>query len=59
MAKAIARETGATADHELYGDTLGRAGSAGDTYIKMEQANADAMADGLTGGTQQCRITGI
>jgi zinc/manganese transport system substrate-binding protein len=54
LAKAIARETGATADHELYGDTLGPAGSSGDTYIRMEQANADAMADGFTGGRRRC-----
>ncbi|WP_324908299.1 metal ABC transporter substrate-binding protein [Baekduia sp.] len=54
LAQAIARETGATADHELYGDTLGPAGSAGDTYIKMEQANANAMVEGFTGGRQRC-----
>jgi ABC-type Zn uptake system ZnuABC Zn-binding protein ZnuA len=54
LARAIAGETGATADHELYGDTLGPAGSSGDTYIKMEQANADAMVDGFTSGRQRC-----
>lgn len=54
LSGAIARETGATADHELYGDTLGPAGSSGDTYIKMEQANADAMAGGFTGGRLRC-----
>lgn len=54
LSHAIARESGATADHELYGDTLGPAGSSGDTYIKMEQANADAMVDGFTGGRQRC-----
>ena len=54
LADAIARETGATADHELYGDTLGPAGSAGDTYISMERANADAMVQGFTDGRQRC-----
>lgn len=54
LAHAIARETGATADHELYGDTLGPAGSPGDTYIKMEQANADRMVQGFTGGRRRC-----
>jgi ABC-type Zn uptake system ZnuABC Zn-binding protein ZnuA len=54
LAKAIARETGATADHTLYGDTLGAPGSSGDTYIKMELANADAMVQGFTGGRQRC-----
>jgi ABC-type Zn uptake system ZnuABC Zn-binding protein ZnuA len=54
LADAIARQTGATADHELYGDTLGPAGSSGDTYIKMERANADQMVQGFTGGRQRC-----
>jgi zinc/manganese transport system substrate-binding protein len=49
LAKAIAKQTGARADLELYGDTLGPAGSAGDTYLGMERANADAMARGFTG----------
>ena len=56
LAKAIARETGATAGHELYGDTLGPAGSAGATYLGMEAANADAMVRGFTGGAQGCAI---
>jgi ABC-type Zn uptake system ZnuABC Zn-binding protein ZnuA len=59
LAKAIARETGATADHELYGDTLGPAGSAGATYLTMEVANADAMVKGFTGGTQGCAVSGL
>lgn len=54
LAEAIARETGATADHTLYGDTLGTPGSSGDTYITMELANADAMVQGFTGGRQRC-----
>jgi zinc/manganese transport system substrate-binding protein len=58
LADAIARDTGATADHELYGDTLGPAGSAGDTYISMERANADALVAGFTGGRQRCAPAG-
>ena len=59
LAKAIARETGATADHTLYGDTLGPAGSRGATYLAMEAANADAMVRGFTGGAQGCTVSGI
>lgn len=59
LAEAIARETGARADLTLYGDTLGPAGSSGATYLKMEQANADAMVKGFTGGTAGCRIPGL
>ena len=54
LARAIARETGASARYELYGDTLGPEGSAGDTYLGMERANADAIVRGLTGGRRGC-----
>ena len=59
LAKTLARETGAKADYELYGDTLGPEGSAGDTYLKMEAANADAMVKGFTGDQQGCSISGL
>src|SRR3954451_3111040 len=50
LAQALAHQTGARADLRLYGDSLGPAGSSGDTYLKVERANADAMARGFTGG---------
>lgn len=59
LAKAIARQTGATSDLELYGDTLGPSDSRGATYLTMEQANADAMVRGFTGGAQRCAIPGL
>jgi ABC-type Zn uptake system ZnuABC Zn-binding protein ZnuA len=59
LARAIAAQTGASSGYELYGDTLGAAGSSGDTYLKMEAANADAMARGFTDGARGCRIRGI
>jgi ABC-type Zn uptake system ZnuABC Zn-binding protein ZnuA/ABC-type Mn2+/Zn2+ transport system permease subunit len=59
VARAIAAQTGASADHTLYGDTLGTKGSAGATYLTMEQANADAMMRGFTGGSRGCRVGGI
>jgi ABC-type Zn uptake system ZnuABC Zn-binding protein ZnuA len=59
LAQAIADETGATATYTLYGDTLGPPGSPGATYAGMEQANADAIVAGLTGGAQRCRIPGL
>jgi ABC-type Zn uptake system ZnuABC Zn-binding protein ZnuA len=54
LAKTIARETGATSDHTLYGDTLGPKGSTGATYLAMERANADSIARGLSGGAIGC-----
>lgn len=59
LAEAIAKETGASARFTLYGDALGAAGSPGATYLGMEQANADAMVKGFTGGSGSCRIPGL
>jgi ABC-type Zn uptake system ZnuABC Zn-binding protein ZnuA/ABC-type Mn2+/Zn2+ transport system permease subunit len=59
LAQAIASQTGASADHTLYGDTLGPADSSGDTYLHMEQANADEMVKGFSGGQGGCEISGI
>jgi ABC-type Zn uptake system ZnuABC Zn-binding protein ZnuA/ABC-type Mn2+/Zn2+ transport system permease subunit len=56
LAEAIASQTGAQVGKELYGDTLGPEGSSGDTYLKMETANANAMMDGFAGGQHQCEI---
>jgi ABC-type Zn uptake system ZnuABC Zn-binding protein ZnuA len=57
LAETVARETGASSDYTLYGDTLGPAGSSGSTYLSMEAANASAMVRGFTGGKVRCRIT--
>jgi ABC-type Zn uptake system ZnuABC Zn-binding protein ZnuA/ABC-type Mn2+/Zn2+ transport system permease subunit len=54
VADAIARQTGASADYTLYGDTLGPADSDGATYLGMEAANADAMVRGFTDGRRGC-----
>ena len=59
LAETIASETGATSDYTLYGDTLGPGDSSGGTYLHMEQANADQMVKGFTGGQAGCRIQGI
>jgi zinc/manganese transport system substrate-binding protein len=59
LADAIARQTGARSDLTLYGDTLGPDGSPGATYVTMEQANADAMVKGFTGGASGCSIAGL
>jgi ABC-type Zn uptake system ZnuABC Zn-binding protein ZnuA/ABC-type Mn2+/Zn2+ transport system permease subunit len=56
VAEAIASQTGASADYTLYGDTLGPEGSDGDTYLRMEAANADSMVRGFTGGRRGCRF---
>ncbi|HEU5104491.1 MAG TPA: zinc ABC transporter substrate-binding protein [Solirubrobacterales bacterium] len=57
VADAIARQTGASADYTLYGDTLGPEGSSGETYIGMEAANADAVVRGFSGGRRGCNLS--
>jgi ABC-type Zn uptake system ZnuABC Zn-binding protein ZnuA/ABC-type Mn2+/Zn2+ transport system permease subunit len=59
LAETIASQTGASADYTLYGDTLGPADSSGNTYLDMEQANADQTVKGFTGGQAGCQIQGI
>lgn len=54
LADAIAKETGASSDLTLYGDSLGDAGSDGATYLGMERHNADAVVRGLTGKAKGC-----
>jgi ABC-type Zn uptake system ZnuABC Zn-binding protein ZnuA/ABC-type Mn2+/Zn2+ transport system permease subunit len=56
LAQAIARQTGASSNYELYGDTLGPAGSSGVRYVQSEVHNADAMLRGFTGGARGCSI---
>jgi ABC-type Zn uptake system ZnuABC Zn-binding protein ZnuA len=59
LADAIARDTGASAEYTLYGDTLGPEDSLAATYLGMEEANADAIVRGFTGGERGCRIPAI
>jgi ABC-type Zn uptake system ZnuABC Zn-binding protein ZnuA/ABC-type Mn2+/Zn2+ transport system permease subunit len=56
LAQAIARETGAGAGLELYGDTLGPASGDAGTYLDMEAVNARTIALGLSGGRVRCTV---
>jgi zinc/manganese transport system substrate-binding protein/manganese/iron transport system substrate-binding protein len=49
-AEAIAKQAGVkveAGEDSLYGDTLGPAGSAGSTYLKMEEHNTDTIVSAL------------
>jgi zinc/manganese transport system substrate-binding protein len=59
LAQTIASETGASSNYTLYGDTLGPADSSGNTYLHMEQANADQMVKGFTDGHGGCQVQGL
>jgi ABC-type Zn uptake system ZnuABC Zn-binding protein ZnuA/ABC-type Mn2+/Zn2+ transport system permease subunit len=54
LADAVTRDTGATTEYSLYGDTLGPEDSPAATWIGMMQENANSMALGFTGGGQGC-----
>ncbi len=56
VADAVARQTGASAEYELYGDSLGPADSAAGTYLGMEAANADAVVRGFSEGKKGCEV---
>jgi ABC-type Zn uptake system ZnuABC Zn-binding protein ZnuA/ABC-type Mn2+/Zn2+ transport system permease subunit len=54
VAEAIARQTGASTEHSLYGDALGPPDSSAGTYLGMQAANAESVVRGLTGGERGC-----
>ncbi|MBK5231905.1 MAG: zinc ABC transporter substrate-binding protein [Thermoleophilia bacterium] len=54
LAEAVARDTGASTDYSLYGDTLGPSGSDGETWLGSMKANADSVVRGMTGGRYGC-----
>jgi zinc/manganese transport system substrate-binding protein len=59
LARAIAKQTGASANSSLYGDSLGSPDSEGGTYIDMEIANTKAIVRGLSGGRSRCSIEAV
>jgi zinc/manganese transport system substrate-binding protein len=55
LEQAIARESGADVGRELWTDSLGGEGSGAETYVDAMRANADALAEGMSGGRVACR----
>jgi ABC-type Zn uptake system ZnuABC Zn-binding protein ZnuA len=47
LTRQIGREAGVRVITDLYGDTLGPAGSSGDTYIKMMRHNTEVIVSAL------------
>jgi zinc/manganese transport system substrate-binding protein len=54
--RAIAREAGADIGGELYADSLGPKGSAGETYVGALSSDAAALVRGMSGGRVSCRL---
>jgi ABC-type Zn uptake system ZnuABC Zn-binding protein ZnuA/ABC-type Mn2+/Zn2+ transport system permease subunit len=59
LAEAIASQTGAKVGQDLYGDTLGPEGSSGDTYLKMEASNMEAMYQAFSAAPGSARVCAI
>jgi zinc/manganese transport system substrate-binding protein/manganese/iron transport system substrate-binding protein len=49
LAEQISQQTGVRIVSNLYGDSLGKPGSDGDTYLKMMRHNTATMIAGMTG----------
>lgn len=57
LARAVARDAGATIGPALYADTLGPAGSPGATYVGSLRFNTRALAAGFGGGSSSaCQL---
>ncbi|HEU4657784.1 MAG TPA: zinc ABC transporter substrate-binding protein [Capillimicrobium sp.] len=54
LADAVSRDTGAVVGEPLYADTIGPAGSDGETLLGATAHNADAIVRGLSGGRDGC-----
>lgn len=57
LEQAISRESGAEVGGQLWADTLGPPGSSGATYIGAVEANASALAKGMSGGSVSCSFS--
>ena len=54
LERAVARESGARVGRPLWADALGPPGSDGSSYLQAMEANAAAIVDGLSGGSDSC-----
>src|SRR3954469_9462803 len=54
LERALAREAGVKVGDTLWGDSLGKPGSDGDTYLKSMASETAAMVNGMSGGATRC-----
>jgi zinc/manganese transport system substrate-binding protein len=54
LERSISRESGAEVGGELWTDSLGDEGSGAETYLDAMRANANVLADGMSGGRVTC-----
>ncbi len=58
LERTIASEASVEVGAPLYADSLGEAGTAGDTYLGAFMANASALVENLSGGARACTALG-
>jgi len=58
LARAIARDAGASVGPALYADSLGAKNSAGATYLGALRANTRALVHGFSAGRARCALPG-
>ena len=54
LERALAREAGVRVGGTLWGDSLGKPGSAGDSYLKAMASETERMVSGMSGGSIRC-----
>jgi len=58
LEEAIANEADVAVGGELYADSLGEEGTAGDSYLGALTANATSLLEGLSNGARACTFPG-
>jgi ABC-type Zn uptake system ZnuABC Zn-binding protein ZnuA len=56
LEEAIGADSGAKVGPALWADSLGPKGSTGSTYLDSLRFNAEAMAEGFSGGRVHCNL---
>jgi ABC-type Zn uptake system ZnuABC Zn-binding protein ZnuA len=54
LERGLAREAGVEVGDPLWADSLGKPGSAGDTYVKSMASETESMVKGMSGGRLRC-----
>ena len=57
LERAISREAGAEVGGTLWADSLGPDGSGAETYVDAIRADAETLAEGMSGGRVTCGLT--
>ncbi|MCB0829677.1 MAG: zinc ABC transporter substrate-binding protein [Solirubrobacterales bacterium] len=54
LSEALAKDTSASSDYSLYGDTLGPEGTPGESWLGSMKSNVNSIVAGMSGGRVTC-----